>query len=151
MLIRTPCPTAIALMLATGFAAAQGPSTGNALAAQSETAPAPAVDFRKEVNYVEEDVRVVDGKVNFVKNLRREDFQLAEDGKAQKITTFGMVDLPIVPTPRPLFASRDGLPIEPDVASNDQVLDGRLYLILLDDYHVAPLRTQNARNLARRF
>ena len=37
------------------------------------------------------------------------------------------------------------------MSSNEQVLDGRLYLILLDDYHVAPLRTQNVRNLARRF
>src|SRR4029078_2207288 len=50
-----------------------------------------------------------------------------------------------------LFAPKDALPIEPDVASNDAVLDGRLYLIVLDDYHVAPLRTQNVRNLARRF
>ena len=31
------------------------------------------------------------------------------------------------------------------------MLDGRLYLIVLDDYHVAPLRSQNVKNLARRF
>jgi VWFA-related protein len=37
------------------------------------------------------------------------------------------------------------------VAVNKQVLDGRLYLIILDDYHVAPLRSQNVRNLARKF
>ena len=43
------------------------------------------------------------------------------------------------------------LPIEPDVAVNKQVLDGRLYLMVLDDYHVAALRSQNVRNLARRF
>ena len=45
----------------------------------------------------------------------------------------------------------EALPIEPDVAVNKQVLDGRLYLIVLDDYHVAPLRSQNVKNLARRF
>jgi VWFA-related protein len=83
--------------------------------------------------------------------LRREDFQLVEDGKAQKINTFGMVDVPLTPIQKPLFAGRDALPIEPDVASNEQVLDGRLYLILLDDYHVDPVRTQNVKNLARRF
>jgi len=156
MLIRTSYSTAFALVLATALATAQAPtqpaipSTG-ASAAQSDSTPVPEVTFRTEVNYVEEDVRVVDGKGNFVKNLRREDFQLSEDGKAQKISTFGMVDLPVISTPRPLFAGRDALPIAPDVASNDQVLDGRLYLILMDDYHVAPLRSQNARNLARRF
>ncbi len=87
MLIRTPYPTAIALMLATGFAAAQGPSTGSAPAAQSDTAPAPEVTFRTEVNYVEEDVRVVDGKGNFVRNLPREDFPLPYYGKAHNVST----------------------------------------------------------------
>src|SRR5258706_3272908 len=62
-----------------------------------------------------------------------------------------MVDIALTPVQKPLFAGRDALPIEPDIASNEQVLDGRLYLILLDDYHVAPLRSQNARNLGRRF
>ena len=62
-----------------------------------------------------------------------------------------MVDIPVMPVRKPLYLGRDALPIEPDVASNKQVLDGRLYLIVLDDYHVAPLRSQNAKNLARRF
>ena len=78
-----------------------------------------------------------------MRGLKQEDFQLLEDGKPQKINTFGMVDIPLMPVRKPLFLGRDALPIEPDVASNEQVLDGRLYLILLDDYHVAPLRTQN--------
>jgi VWFA-related protein len=142
--------TAVGLILATAFAAAQ--AQNQAPPAQTDTAPrTPEVTFRTEVNYVEEDVRVVDNKGNFVPNLRREDFQLFEDGKPQKINTFGIVDVPVAPTPRPLFLGKDSVPIEPDVASNEQLLDGRLYLILLDDYHVAPLRTQNARNLARRF
>ena len=47
--------------------------------------------------------------------------------------------------------NRDEPPIDPDVAVNKQVLDGRMYLIVLDDYHVAPLRSQNVKNLARRF
>jgi VWFA-related protein len=62
-----------------------------------------------------------------------------------------MVDIPVTRLRKPLFLAPDALPIEPDVAVNKQVLDGRLYLIVLDDYHVAPLRTQNVRNLARRF
>ena len=125
-------------MLATALAAAQAP-------------PTPEVTFKVEVNYVEEDVRVVDRDGNFVRGLKREDFQVLEDGKPQKVQTFGMVDIPNTRPRKPLFLAPDALPIEPDVAVNKQVLDGRLYLIVLDDYHVAPLRSQNVRNLARRF
>src|SRR4030095_5542262 len=59
--------------------------------------------------------------------------------------------IPNVRPRKPLFLPPDALPIEPDVAVNKQVLDGRLYLIVLADYHVAPLRTKNVRTLARRF
>ena len=114
-------------------------------------APAPEVTFKVEVNYVEEDVRVVDRDGNFVRGLKQEDFQVLEDGKPQKVQTFGMVDIPNTRPRKPLYLGPDALPIEPDVAVNKQVLDGRLYLIVLDDYHVAPLRSQNVRNLARRF
>jgi VWFA-related protein len=148
MLKRLSYTTATGLLLASAFVAGQTPAQP---ARQTEAAAAPEVTFRIEVNYVEEDVRVVDRQGNFVKGLKREDFQLLEDNKPQKINTFGMVDIPLTPIQKPLYAGRDALPIEPDVASNEQVLDGRLYLILLDDYHVAPLRTQNVRNLARRF
>lgn len=152
LLSRLSYSTAAALLLATAIAAAQSPASPPAQppAAQSDTT-APQVTFRTEVNYVEEDVRVVDGKGNFVTGLKREDFQVAEDGKAQKISTFGMVDIPLMPLQKPLYFAKDALPVEPDVASNEQVLDGRLYLILLDDYHVAPLRSQKAKEIARRF
>jgi VWFA-related protein len=129
------------LLLSTAFAAGQAPSQP----------PTPEVTFKVEVNYVEEDVRVVDKDGNFVRGLKREDFQVLEDGKPQKVQTFGMVDIPNTRLRKPRFLAPDALPIEPDVAVNKQVLDGRLYLIVLDDYHVAPLRTQNVRNLARRF
>src|SRR5687767_7101902 len=130
--------TVIGLVLTTAFAAAQSP-------------PTPEVTFKVEVNYVEEDVRVVDREGNFVRGLKLEDFQVLEDGKPQKVQTFGMVDIPNTRLRKPLYLGPDALPIEPDVAVNKQVLDGRLYLIVLDDYHVAPLRSQTVRNLARRF
>ncbi len=141
---------AIGLLLASAFAAAQAPAAPPA-PQQDGSAPPPEVTFRVEVNYVEEDVRVVDRNGNFVRGLKREDFQLMEDGKAQKVNTFGMVDIPIAPVLRPLFMGPDAVPIEPDVASNERVTDGRLYLLLLDDYHTAPLRSQNVKNLARKF
>ncbi len=148
---------ATGLVLATAFAAAQAPrlradaSAWQAPAAQPTSPPTPEVTFKVEVNYVEEDVRVVDRDGHFVRGIKREDFQVLEDGKPQKVETFGMVDIPNTRPRKPLYLGPDALPIEPDVAVNKQVLDGRLYLMVLDDYHVAPLRTQNVRNLARRF
>jgi VWFA-related protein len=158
MVTRLSCTTAVGLLFATAFAGAQSPAprldSGQAQSpgqSQGASPPTPEVTFRVEVNYVEEDVRVVDRGGTFVRGLKQEDFQVFEDGRPQKIQAFGMVDIPIVPIRKPLFLGPEAMPIEPDVASNKQVLDGRLYLIVLDDYHIAPLRTQNARNLARRF
>jgi VWFA-related protein len=139
--------TIFGLVLATAFAAAQAPEQP----AQPASPPAPEVTFKVEVNYVEEDVRVVDREGNFVRGLTLEDFQVFEDGKPQKVQTFGMVDIPNTRPRKPLYLGADAPPLEPDVAVNKQVLDGRLYLIVLDDYHVAALRSQNVKNLARRF
>src|SRR5262245_58007595 len=145
MLIRV-CTTAAAVTLVTALAVAQAPAP-----APQTSPPAPEVTFKVEVNYVEQDVRVVDKDGNFVRGLKQEDFQVFEDGKPQKTQAFGMVDIPMTRPRKPRFLGQDELPIEPDVAVNKQVLDGRLYLIVLDDYHVTPLRSQNVKNLARRF
>src|SRR5688500_1395415 len=126
-------------------------TAGFVLASALVAAQAPEVTFKVEVNYVEEDVRVVDRDGNFVRGLKQEDFQVLEDGKPQKIQTFGMVDIPVTRPRVPQYLGPDALPIEPDVAVNKQVLDGRLYLIVLDDYHVAPLRTHSVRSIARQF
>jgi VWFA-related protein len=139
--------SSVGLVLATALAGAQQPPSPQ----EPTTPPTPEVTFKVEVNYVEEDVRVVDRDGRFVRGLKREDFQVFEDGKPQKVEIFGMVDIPNTRPRTPLYLGPDALPIEPDVAVNKQVLDGRLYLLVLDDYHVAPLRSQNVRNIARRF
>ncbi len=145
--MRTITMSSVGLVLATALAGAQQPPSPQ----EPTTPPTPEVTFKVEVNYVEEDVRVVDRDGRFVRGLKREDFQVFEDGKPQKVETFGMVDIPNTRPRTPLYLGPDALPIEPDVAVNKQVLDGRLYLLVLDDYHVAPLRSQNVRNIARRF
>jgi VWFA-related protein len=141
--------------------------TGGSLAAQ-QTAPAPAapapaapaaaepqgqpqqppVTFRAEVNYVEVDARVLDAKGAFIGGLGAKDFEVLEDGKPQQVTVFSVVNLPVTRAPRPLFAAR---PIEPDVATNLTGLDGRVYLIVLDDLHIAPQRTPIVKAAARQF
>jgi VWFA-related protein len=80
--------------------------------------------------------------------LTKDDFQVFEDGKLQTISAFSLVDIPIERLERPLFAAQ---PIEPDVRSNAQPFDGRIYIMVLDDWHVQPLHSVRVREAARRF
>ena len=61
-------------------------------------APAPMPQqptFKAQVEYVEVDALVTDGSGNFVRGLTKDDFQVLEHGKAQTISTFTLVDIPI--------------------------------------------------------
>jgi VWFA-related protein len=109
---------------------------------------APGPTFKAQVEYVEVDAVVTDQQGQFVRNLKKDDFQVFEDGKPQNISTFSVVDIPIERADRPLFAAR---PIEPDVQSNERPFDGRVYVMILDDLHVDALRTQRVRQSARQF
>src|SRR2546428_14171882 len=104
-----------------------------ALAAQ-QNPPPPAQPqqptFKVNVDYVEVDVVVTDRQGNLVRDLKKEDFQVLEDGKNQSINTFTFVDIPVERADRPLFAA---LPIEPDVKTNEKPFDGRVYVMVVDD------------------
>jgi VWFA-related protein len=108
----------------------------------------PAVTFRAEVNYVEVDAGVFDKDGRFVSDLRRDDFEVLEDGVRQNVSAFSLVNLPIERAERPLFARQ---PIEPDVVSNAKPFDGRVYVIVLDDLQTAAGRTILVRRAARQF
>ncbi len=108
----------------------------------------PGVTFRAEINYVEVDARVVDAQGTFVSTLAQGDFQVLEDGKPQQITVFSLVNLPVERAVRPLFANQ---PIEPDVQTNASGFNGRVYLIVLDDMHTAPLRSARVKAAAKQF
>lgn len=116
--------------------------------AQPSTSDAPPITFRAEVNYIETDALVTDRKGNVVKDLTRDDFEVREDGKPQTISSFSLVDIPVQPPAR-TFAP-GGLPIERDVQTNAQ-LEGRIYLILLDDLHTDLMRTPRVKATLRRF
>src|SRR5438034_11158211 len=70
---------------------------GAALSAgQAPPAPTPQQPtFKAQVEYVEVDALVTDRQGNFVRDLKKEDFQVLEDGRAQTIATFSLVDIPI--------------------------------------------------------
>ncbi|RPI54904.1 MAG: VWA domain-containing protein [Acidobacteria bacterium] len=104
--------------------------------------------FKVSVNVVDVDVTVTDGEGNFVSDLRAEDFEVLEDGKPQTIQTFSAIELPVQ---RRTSFEFGGRPVPADVRSNRDVESGRVYIILLDDLNVAPLRTAVVRRHARDF
>jgi VWFA-related protein len=132
---------ALLLVLLTGGTAAQSPPPG---AGSPQSAPP---SFRVEVNYVEVDAFVTDAQGRVVADLTADDFELLEDGRPQKVATFSFVNIPIERADRPLFAEG---PIEADVQTNEHV-EGRVYLIVLDDLHTDPTRASRVKAAARRF
>src|SRR5919201_443381 len=120
-----------------------------AVAAGQTPAPAPqGPTFKVQVDYVEVDVLVTDQQGNFVRDLKKEDFQVLEDGKPQTIATFSIVDIPIERFDRPLFAKQ---PIEPDVKTNERPFDGRVYVMVIDDLHTNFGRSQRVKTAAKQF
>ena len=114
------------------------------------TAPASTQQptFTVSVNVVDVDVTVRDAQGNFVTGLTADDFEVFEDGKPQTIQTFSYIELPSERPDRFRFA---GHPVAADVRTNRDVESGRVYILVLDDLNVAPMRTPVVRRHAREF
>ncbi|HET9705189.1 MAG TPA: hypothetical protein VFP85_14200 [Vicinamibacterales bacterium] len=126
--------TALALSLFT-VAIARAPLVG-----QGQPAPS----FKAGVDAVGLDLRVVDEKGVFGRGVLKDELRVVEDGVAQTITTFSMVELAAA-------AATAALPWPADVATNASFVNGRVYLVVLDDLHIHELRAVTVRQLARRF
>jgi VWFA-related protein len=108
----------------------------------------PAVTFRTEINYVEVDAAVYTRDGQFVNDLRREDFEVREDGQPQEVNTFSLVNIPIERPDQPLYSTR---PIASDIVTNARPFDGRLYVIVLDDLHISAMHTAQVRKAGKEF
>ncbi len=104
--------------------------------------------FRVSVDYVEVDVLVTDARGNYVRDLKKEDFQVFEDGKLQTLANFVPVDIPVERGEQPLFASE---PVPADVRANEQPFNGRVYVMVLDSAHTLPQNTNLMRLAAKKF
>jgi VWFA-related protein len=125
---------------ALGFAVAMA----HAASAQTQLRPS----FKVDVRLVEVDAIVTDADGRPVPDLRKEDFQVFEDGRPQEVATFSLVNLPTQPVePLPPAASA----FETDIATNVRPPSGRLYILFLDDLHTAALRTVVVKAAARGF
>jgi VWFA-related protein len=88
--------------------------------------------FRAGINFVRVDVIVTDRNGNPVTDLAAEDFELAEDNKAQAVETFRLVK---IDTTRPVETSgRLNTRNDEEIAAQDE--DARIVVFFLDDYHV---------------
>jgi VWFA-related protein len=120
------------------FSYPHGNLTGaSAAAAQSDQ----SFRMRVEVELVTTEVIVLDKKGKPVRNLKREDFRLYEDGKQQEISSFDeVVDDPgVVPSPR--------LPGMGD----DELRRGKTVLIIFDDSTITSAHIKASRDSAERF
>ncbi len=105
--------------------------------------------FSVAVDYVEVDAGVTDAQGHPVRELRKEDFEVIEDGRRQQVETLSFVDQPLVPNLQPSTAAADSAGA--DVQTNLAPFEGRIYVLLLDDLHTASARTQIVRMAAREF
>jgi VWFA-related protein len=132
---------------AAGAGQAQQPAPTSGQPAQS--APSQNPTFKVQVDYVDVDVLVTDKEGRFIRDLKKEDFEVFEDGKRQTIANFSVVDIPIERADRALYNPDEALP--PDTATNEKAFEGRIYVMILDEPHVEALRSQNVRIAARQF
>ena len=114
---------------------------------RAQQAP-PTVTFQVEVNYVDVDAIVTDDSGNFVTGLTRDDFEVFEDDKPQKVEMFSYVELPVE---RPQRFGSLNRPVSSDVRTNERPFDGRVYVLVLDDLDISSLRTSVVKKSAREF
>jgi VWFA-related protein len=131
MKLRRLLPLSAVCLLVLAPARAQQPST-----------------FQAEVNLIEVDATVTDDQGNSVIGLTADDFELFDDGQPQKIAAFSFVDLELaIPAEFPGVER----PVERDVRSNREPVSGRMYVIVLDDMNIDPIRSTIVRQHAREF
>jgi VWFA-related protein len=107
--------------------------------------------LRIETDLVQIDVVVADKAGKLVRDLRREDFELYEDGKKQQITHFA---IGTATQPANWLAAGKKNPAEKSggaAATPIEVRAGRYIIIAVDDFHLAPENLMIAKRTLLRF
>lgn len=109
----------------------------------------PETLLRIDTELVQIDVMVEDEKGQLVRNLKREDFQLIEDGKVQSLSYFsvGTASRPA----RWLKGGRSETPVQGGAAPSSTVDTGRYLVLAIDDLHLSPGSLLTARQALQRF
>jgi VWFA-related protein len=107
--------------------------------------------FRVQVDLVTNDIVVRDEKGNFVSDLKKDEFEIYEDGVKQDITsmtvvTGGKVNNLLAPPPPP---PPEGIILPPTRPRSD--VSGRIFLFFVDDLHLQFHNTGRVRELFKKI
>jgi VWFA-related protein len=135
------------LVALTGGLSAQAPAQSRPAPAASQERPT----FKVQVDLVTNDVIVRDDKGNFVPDLKKDEFEVFEDGVKQDITsmtvvTGGRVNNLLAPPPPP---PPEGIILPPSRPKND--VSGRIFLFFVDDLHLQFHNTGRVRELFKKI
>ena len=143
--------TALLVVLAVGLSAqtpaqppAQPPGSATTTTQQKPT-------FRVQVDLVTNDIVVRDDKGNFIPDLKKDEFEVYEDGVKQELTsmtvvTGGRVTNVLAPPPPP---PPEGIILPPSRPKTD--VSGRIFLFFVDDLHLQFHNTGRVRDLFKRI
>src|SRR5713226_2078755 len=136
--------TALLVVLTAGLSA-QTPAKPPANAAAQERPT-----FKVQVDLVTNDIIVRDEKGNFIPDLKKDEFEIFEDGIKQDISsmtvvTGGRVTNVLAPPPPP----PEGIILPPSRPRND--VSGRILLFFVDDLHLQFHNTGRVRDLFKRI
>jgi len=106
--------------------------------------------LRLETELVQIDVVVADKDGKLVRDLRREDFELYEDGKKQEITHFA---IGTSAQPAKWLAVEKNKPAEKSSAAAPpvEIQAGRYIVMAIDDFHLEPANLMIAKRTLQRF
>jgi VWFA-related protein len=138
--------TALLVALTAGLSA-QTPATPPAATATTQEKPT----FKVQVDLVTNDIIVRDEKGNFIPDLKKEEFEIYEDGVKQEISsmtvvTGGRVTNVMAPPPPP---PPEGIILPPSRPKSD--VSGRIFLFFVDDLHLQFHNTGRVRELFKRI
>jgi VWFA-related protein len=117
--------------------AGQAPSPATAPAPERKLPENPTFVLRAQSNVVRIDVEVTDGSGKALKGLRADEFEVTDDGKAQKISSFSYSDIEKIETAREENAKPIVVPVDnegPGAADSvtDTVRDRRMIVLFFD-------------------
>jgi VWFA-related protein len=117
----------------------------------SEQAKPGQTVIRRTFDVVTRDVIVRDNKGQFIANLKKEDFEVFEDGVKQEVISFvlthgGRVYNEAAPPPPPPM---EGIILPPSKPTNDAA--GRIWLIFVDDLHLDFRNTGRIKDLFKKI
>jgi VWFA-related protein len=104
--------------------------------------------FRAGTDYVQLDVVVTDGHDKAIRDLTKDDFEIAEHGRPQPVADFAFVSIP--PVHRTVTEVTTTAPTI-DVVTNTHSPIGRQWVLVIDDLHIIELHLRQTKQVVQEF